>query len=380
MNNVVYLRNLLTFKPLNSPVEGMLNDLLQEVPIEFPTVLPTWKLGIEVEVEKTQNVYITTKTNKIWKQKEDASLKIYGKEFVSCPIKAKYAEAALKTLLNDLMVGNAEFTPRCSIHIHINARSLTLDQIKSILYIYVSVEDLLFNFVGEQRRKSIFCVPLKETQDLYFINKYIEHPTLINWLKYTALNLLPMWKPHMGTLEFRHLHGTYNIEKILTWINIILCIVRFAKKRPHKTLVSDIYKLNTNSSYLAWLGSIFNEDIYPHLLSVDLDKRIEHSVKQLKILHNLENSITLDKSSIDSQLDILLNNNIKKIYEMTKKTTKRKFIFNPSELAEAVSPEPPLEPIPLVSPPDIPPMVWSLDTATSTANTTVLTNPVIYSE
>lgn len=122
-----------------------------------PLGLPDNELiGMEVEVERTSPAVKVM----YWTNKEDNSLRNNGREFVTEIVPAVWAPFLLRSLFQNLNP-EAEMSERCSIHIHINMRDMTDDQLLSWLTVYYVFEKLLFNFVGDDRSNSIFCVPPK---------------------------------------------------------------------------------------------------------------------------------------------------------------------------------------------------------------------------
>lgn len=211
-------------------------------------------LGIEVE---TENVQIWHQSGfPYWKITEDGSLRNSGREFITVPIKAFRAENALTTLFKYQINSDIEFTERTSIHVHMNVRTLTLDQLRAMILLYILFEKALFRYVHKDRYNNIFCVPLTETNfGEKLINLFHSNTISLSWMKYTALNLLPIWEK--GTIEFRHLHGTKDIPEIMGWINLILCLKKMALRTDPKIIWETIESLNTSSQYHAYASEVF---------------------------------------------------------------------------------------------------------------------------
>ena len=91
---------------------------------------------------------------------------------------------------------------------------------------------------------------------------------IYNWNKYTALNLKPL-NQH-GTIEFRHLYGTWDKKVIITWTNLISCIKKYAKSITTHNLKEEIFSLNTTSDYEGFIRNVFDKYaeiiLQPHLL------------------------------------------------------------------------------------------------------------------
>lgn len=224
---------------------------------QYPVVDKNTYLGIEVEVE---NVLRYNHTSPYWRMIEDGSLRNQGREFLTPPIRAWRVERALSTLFNQEINKDVDFSERTSIHIHMNIRTLTVKQLEALVVTYLVFEKVLFNYVGNGRYNNIFCVPIVETEigaNLLGLIKN-KNPS-VDWQKYTALNLLPIMEK--GTIEFRHLNGTGNIKHIITWINLILSLKKFALQKTPDYIWSRIATLNTTSEYRLFGEEVFGEYI-----------------------------------------------------------------------------------------------------------------------
>jgi hypothetical protein len=221
-------------------------------------------IGLEVEAENILKIDPQL-TLCFWSVHEDGSLRNRGREFKTYPMPLQYSEAALKLLFNSLNK-DVDFSKRTSVHAHIDMRQLSMSQSMGVLYTYAAMENLLFKFAGANRRNSIFCVPLIETDLLFHNNgKPVDMflQLLKKWQKYTALNLKPLQT--FGTMEFRQLPGTDNIQQILIWLDLLTHIRVFAYRYPLKHIITQISELNTSSAYKHFVDDVFDS------LSVYLD-------------------------------------------------------------------------------------------------------------
>lgn len=249
----------------------------------IPIIDKNTYVGIEVEVENARRF---DAISPFWTITEDGSLRNSGREFISLPIKAHRVEHALNVLFNNSINADIEFTERTSIHIHMNIRTLTVAQLEALVMTYMVFEKAMFTYAGETRYNNIFCVPLVETNIGKNLSALIEgkHPH-ISWQKYTALNLLPIMDK--GTIEFRHLGGTGDINRIVTWINLILSLKKFALQKTPKYIWERIESLNTTSEYKMFGDEVFGDLI--HLLWNDsFNTNVGECVSHIK-LHCIDN-------------------------------------------------------------------------------------------
>lgn len=277
-------RNMYSFPQLRLEA-AKLNEAMatHPIPLQFPILDKSSLFGIEVEVENLEEA--PAGGGLFWSVTDDGSLRNFGREYISRPLRGNQVEYALQNLFNCLKDFPYEFTPRCSIHVHCNARTMTPDQLNNMLMVYIIFEKLLFRFIGADRDKNIHCVPItnssviEEIVEVVYGLKTPQH----GWMKYTALNLVPL--SSKGTIEFRHMHGTDNIEKIMTWINIILKMKLYAYKTETDIAKQEIFDLNSNSQYQQFVTRVFGQftDVLLNNISYEeYSKFMEEGVKTAK--------------------------------------------------------------------------------------------------
>lgn len=234
--------------------------------------------GVEIEVENVKNINLNSLTDYPgFSLEDDHSLRNYGMEIKTLPINCALMPGAISKILN-VLGEKADFSPRTSIHFHLDVTKLDLSQLNNILATYVVFEKCLFQFVAPSRNGSIFCLPIHETDILFSKDiTYLIH----EWKKYSALNLKTV--ESFGTIEFRHLEGTKDFNKIYNWFKIILAIYDFgSKEKSSEALLEKIYALNSNSQYFEFANEVFG-DLLTNLSS-NLWDNMEKGVKILKML------------------------------------------------------------------------------------------------
>jgi hypothetical protein len=211
-------------------------------------------IGIEVEVENVRDG--RGELNRAWTVTQDGSLRNNGLEIVSKPIAAMFAPQMLTHLFSQYLNEDCCFGPRTSIHIHLNVQDLTLDQALDMVLVYAIYERLFYNFAGRGRQKNVYCVPLFDTDLLVNLVDYGVTRDR-NWSKYTGLNTLPLYE--YGTIEFRHMHGTTNVRKLATWINLICKLKEYVKRTNTATLRAMIATMHDGFDFGALMNDIFGE-------------------------------------------------------------------------------------------------------------------------
>lgn len=212
-------------------------------------------IGIEVEVENYTPKLGTL--NRVWNVTTDGSLRNNGAEVISKPIEAIHAPMMLNYLFNEFL-DNKQccFGPRTSIHVHLNVQDLTRAQALDFILVYAIYERLFYKFAGRGRQKNVYCVPLSDSDLL--VNLADQGETRGgNWSKYTGLNTLPIRE--YGTIEFRHMHGTINVHKLTTWINLICKLKEYIKRTSTKTVRSMVAEMYDGFDFGAHLADIFGE-------------------------------------------------------------------------------------------------------------------------
>jgi Putative amidoligase enzyme. len=239
----------------------------------FNCTNPELVVGVEIETERCQNIVYTDHMSKLWQMKTDGSLRGTAFEFVSKPVKIKYLIPQLAKFYADTGFTEENYSDRCSVHIHTNITDMTVEQVSAICLVYSIVEELLFNFVnkyhakdtwGYSRDTNIYCVPWAQCRMNHGVVKNMfadPNYAFRNWQKYTALNLLPARE--IGTLEWRHMHGTADVDKLTKWLNIIGSIIKYAQGRSLDEVIQVVKELNDSSAYQQFYNEIF-QDALPY--------------------------------------------------------------------------------------------------------------------
>ncbi len=251
--------------PRLKTLEANMDEYEAQNPFEnkYPLVERATYVGLECEIEN-----VTRKNNPFyWSITKDGSLRNGGLEFITHPIKVTRVERALNELFTNVLEQGYKYSDRTSIHVHMNVRTLTVAQLKSLVLTYMVFERALFHWVGQDRDKNIYCVPLYDIQLTGGLISKLDDIRNFGWQKYTALNMKPILEK--GTIEFRHLYGTDNVQKIITWINFLLSLKKYALRNDPLVVIERITNMNTISDYTVFLQEVFDfvshELVYPNL-------------------------------------------------------------------------------------------------------------------
>lgn len=214
-------------------------------------------IGIEVEVEQ---VVLFDEPLKAWDIKNDGSLRNDGKEFVTeYGMRVWQSFGAIDDLYSRMeairKINKALFAfgERTSIHVHFDVRQLSPQEIKSLLVVYTLFEDALFRVAGEHRKHNIFCVPLRYVAISRLGTSVIR--CIQQWQKYSALNFTRA--RDLGTVEFRHMEGTPDRNRVKLWVLLLAHLMNYCKSTPYKHLEEEVKKLKYLSHY-----DIFKEKVF----------------------------------------------------------------------------------------------------------------------
>ena len=208
--------------------------------------------------------------------KEDHSLRNQGMEYVSAPLER---DALLNQFIElqkwlKLDPKKNPFSERTSVHVHVNVSNMTMQQAKNMLMLYALYEELFFSMVKPERRANIHCVPLTETHLPGIYNK----PMWLlrdRWSKYAAVNLMRM--SDLGTIEFRHHHGSGDTEEITAWLKVLDNLWTLARQ-----VVIDEESLSNPARVYAWFDAIFNPSPKTLMLGGQLHNIIQNSLIDVK--------------------------------------------------------------------------------------------------
>lgn len=227
----------------------------------YPFVIPSQQLiGIEVEVENVSSGDLPR--GSVWRIETDGSLRNNGMEYISAPIMASEAPMALSQLLVDVLRQSCHFSPRTSVHVHLNVQDMEVVTVQDMVMLYAVFERLFYRFAGRGRIRNIFCVPITETS---LMAGMTEQALGAGWSKYTGLNLVPIrgstgtGDTAYGTVEYRQMHGTFSVDKLCMWIDLITTLKEFVLKTSTKEIRSMILNMDRDFDYHALLLRIFGD-------------------------------------------------------------------------------------------------------------------------
>lgn len=204
--------------------------------------------GIEIEVEGRK---LPAHLEKYWRVEHDGSLRgPENREYVmrnpGCLTKVANALRYLDESYQDCD-SEVHETVRAGVHVHINCQELTMTQVYSFITAYLIIEELMVEFCGEHRQGNLFCLRASDAEYLpLFLAKIAKGQ---NWralvtdkVRYASINVKSLGT--YGSLEFRAMRGTRDLDVIKTWTEMLLNLREFAVKYPSPVeVVGDISRL-----------------------------------------------------------------------------------------------------------------------------------------
>lgn len=149
--------------------------------------------------------------------------------------------------------GKWDFSERTSIHIHLDSRVLSVSQVANLAALYTVFEDSLFKFAGTARAHGIFCIPIRKMDILGIPDSMLSY--LQQWEKYSAMNLKTL--KSFGTVEFRHMEGNHDPEKLGIWIMLLSCLHAAAVRMTVDEVKAEVSKLRSQSHYSEFAQKVF---------------------------------------------------------------------------------------------------------------------------
>lgn len=205
-------------------------------------------IGLELEVENYSN-RDAFRDMRYWDVITDGSLRNNGREFV---LRHPQGGASLNIAINELWRiiqehgQDLDINTRTSLHVHVDLRTFTLEEVKRFFMLYIIMEKYLYSQAGVGRDKNIYCPATYEAYDANIAGLLGAgslrqlHSLSQSWEKYTGINLTRC--QDLNTVEIRIHNGTLSGSVARRWVNSLLTLVGEAKN-PTVTVESSVDEL-----------------------------------------------------------------------------------------------------------------------------------------
>lgn len=190
-------------------------------------------IGLEIEVEGRRLPIPPD----YWRCDRDGSLRgAESMEYVlSSPSNLVGVERALKHLDACYIAHNTtvDETVRAGVHVHINCQQLSAKELYNFFVLYLVLENILIKYCGEYREGNLFCLRCQDAEFLLYTliqaakdKRFLDH-FHDDDLRYASMNVKALGD--YGSLEFRAMRSTRDLDAILQWVKILLNLREVAK-------------------------------------------------------------------------------------------------------------------------------------------------------
>lgn len=245
------------------------------------------KFGVEIEVEG-KRLPIGELNPNIWRVDRDGSLKAAEAfEYVTpIPTTLEGVKKALDHLEKAYKDKKSvvDESIRAGIHVHLNVQDYYPEQLWTFMTTYYILEDLLTNWCGPSREGNHFCLRSRDSEFSLFAiaeaiqGKNLKHLNTDN-LRYAALNPCSLFK--YGSLEFRAMRGTRDLDAVYTWVKLIDDLEHGAKQ--FKTPDEVIYAMSAGGSR-GFVEQVLGDSAKLFAKVRDIDDILRDSMRRTQII------------------------------------------------------------------------------------------------
>ena len=271
------MSNSLTDRTFGIEIECFLNQDRESFVDDFN--------ALSSDTRKNQSIYYAPDSYGYWRSDEwvlgyDGTVRAYGSnqsvgvELTSCPIKFSELDN-IKPILNRLNSIGATVNKTCGFHCHIDAKDLSIKDVKKIMITYLIYEEVIaFMHPYSRRWNAGYAASTRGDINTSQIDDAFRNATtndLIkkirrarNWEKlflscsgydprYVKLNIKGLYQYHMrtgpsqgrtGTIEFRQHSGTVDQDKMIAWISFCYQMVESARYAKCDALQNDTHHVS----------------------------------------------------------------------------------------------------------------------------------------
>lgn len=214
-------------------------------------------IGLEIEVEGVN----LPRLGKWWRNEQDGSLK--GPENAEYVLQKPGSLEDIRAALNHLdSVYNQSSTVvhdtvRAGVHVHINCQNLTMTELYNFVTLYLCLENILVKWCGEYREGNLFCLRACDAEWMLSVLKLAASDKKRQFknrlhrdeLRYASMNLKALGD--YGSLEFRSMRGTRDLNLIYTWAETLYGLREYAKTFEKPSDVVESFSLLGAEEFLS---------------------------------------------------------------------------------------------------------------------------------
>lgn len=241
--------------------------------------------GVEIEVEG-RNLPRRLDSD-IWRVEQDGSLKAAEAwEYVTPgPLSLDGVKSALDYLAAEYKQHRSvvDDSIRAGVHVHMNVQDWNIKQVVTFSTIYYILEDILMKHCGENREGNLFCLRTRDAEFVLFRLLRALTERNLKYLKediirYSSLNYCSLFK--YGSLEFRGMRGTGDLNAIYEWVEIIDELHHSSLKFDNPV---DVVSTMSGDGQLQFLNRVLPTKA--HLFKgADIEQSIEESTRRVQMI------------------------------------------------------------------------------------------------
>jgi hypothetical protein len=256
--------------------------------------------GVEIEVEGTN---LPRRLNSdLWRVELDGSLKATEAwEYVTPgPLSLEGVKSSLDYLASEYTRHRSvvDDSIRAGVHVHMNVQEWNIKQVVTFVTIYYILEDILMKHCGENREGNLFCLRARDAEFVLFrLLRSLKEQNLKylkdDMIRYSSLNYCSLFK--YGSLEFRGMRGTGDLDAIYEWVEIIDELRTSSLKFDTPV---DVVSTMSGDGEIAFLNRILPTK--GHLFKFDgIEHSIQEATRRVQMIAFGVNWATIDKQSVN---------------------------------------------------------------------------------
>lgn len=236
-------------------------------------------VGIEVELEK----YSDVGNHVYWRAEHDGSLREGGVEFVlRQPLTGLDLEKSIKELYADVLSKEYATSPRTSTHVHIDARDMSVEHLRAMVFIYTMFERMIYDKVAPEREDSFYCTPLyNSVKHRRIFSKALEQLEFTACPKYSGLNLKSLVR--YGSVEFRMYEGLTNSKDLTKWVKMLMRL-KSGTKQYENVPLADVLKMYSENTAESIIRAVFGDMAEDLLKDGEYNSRLKSSMRSAQDL------------------------------------------------------------------------------------------------
>ena len=179
----------------------------------------------------------------------EGSLRDGGLEYVmEAPKKFHAALSSIKKLTDTFEKQGTipVFSPRTSVHVHVNVQFMSAGQLSCMYLLSLIVEPIISKMCGDLREGNNFCMRgidcegILSTACKLITDPHFQHIPRDQNKRYGFTN--PCSVRRFGSLEYRGMQGTFDLKLIREWLTILENIQDASAYESPKDMLDNIYK------------------------------------------------------------------------------------------------------------------------------------------